>query len=456
MRRALLALLACTRLAHAKPAGDADTDELSEPDDDESYLLSHPAARWWLSAQGNAIAQFQPGFDSPYQGDHSFVPDDHAAISYVATVYAGYALTRTTAIILAGESAGGGGLSTALGIAGFPNLDVVRNPTLGSAPYLGRAILDQVIPLSDHWVRTARNPLHVLRALPARRLELRAGKFSTVDVFDPNEGASDSHLQFMNWAIDNNGAYDYAADTRGYTLGATIEYAAPLWALRFGEMLMPKVANGPDYDFDLANARSENLELEVHGCIAGHPGLVRGLVFVNHARMGRYGDAIATYRAQIDDTPDVTAYRVAGRVKYGFGLNAEQEVATDLHVFGRFGWNEGHYESFAYTEIDDTVLLGGDLRGGRWHRPDDKLGLAFVSNGLSADHRTYLELGGEGFILGDGKLHYGRETIVEAYYTARAYRGVSPAVDVQLVDNPGYNHDRGPVVVGSLRLHVEI
>jgi carbohydrate-selective porin OprB len=260
----------------------------------------------------------------------------------------------------------------------------------------------------------------------------------------------------MNWAIDNNGAYDYAADTRGYSLGATIEYDAPLWALRFGEMLMPKVANGQDFDFDVANARGENLELEVHDCIGGHPGLVRVLGFANHANMGRYEDSIAAFRALEDATPDITKYRVAGRVKYGFGLNAEQELADELHAFGRLGWNEGHYESFAYTEIDNTLLLGADLRGSRWNRPGDKLGIAFVSNGLSADHKAYLQLGGDGFILGDGKLHYGRETIMEAYYTARAYRGVFPAIDVQLVDNPGYNTDRGPAIVGSVRLHVEI
>lgn len=424
--------------------------------DRDAYLAPHPDdAPWWLSAQANSIAQFQPGFHSPYQGEHSFEPDDHARISFVATVYGGYELTPWTAIVVAGESAGGGGLSDALGIAGFTNLDVVRNPTLGIAPYVGRAFVDQIIPLSDTYVAADRNPLHVIRRLPDHRIEIRAGKFSTVDVFDPNEGATDSHLQFMNWSVDNNGAYDYAADTRGYSLGATIEYAAPLFAVRFGEMLMPTVANGIDYDWDLANARAENLEVEAHDCIAGHPGLVRVLGYANHANMGRYSEAIAEAR-NLGEMPDITATRVKGRVKYGFGLNAEQEVIEDLHVFGRLGWNEGHYESFAYTEIDNSVMVGGDLRGGRWHRPGDKVGLAFVSNGLSQDHRDYLAIGGEGFILGDGALHYGRETIVEAYYTARAYRGIFPAVDVQVVDHPGYNTDRGPAVVGSVRLHVEL
>ena len=260
----------------------------------------------------------------------------------------------------------------------------------------------------------------------------------------------------MNWSVDNNGAYDYAADTRGYTLGVTIEFIDKLWALRFGELLMPTIANGTDYDYDIANARGENLELEIHDCIARHPGFVRVLGFLNHANMGTYADAIAAYREDIDTVPDVTLYRVKGRMTYGVGLNAEQEVIPDLHVFGRFGWNNGKNESFAYTEIDNTLMIGGDLRGGRWSRPDDKVGIAGVSNGLSDGHKTYLELGGSGFILGDGKLHYGRENILEAYYTARAYRGVFPAVDIQLIQNPGYNVDRGPVVVGSVRLHLEL
>ena len=423
---------------------------------DDAYLFDHPDAAWWLSGQLNVIGQAQPGFHAPYSGDNSFRDSDHAAISLVATVYAGYELTPTTAIVIAGESAGGGGLSDALGLAGFSNLDVVRNPTLGAAPYLGRAFVDQIIPLSAARSPRDRDPLHLLRALPERRIEIRAGKLSTADAFDVNAIGSDSHLQFMNWAIDNSGAYDYAADTRGYTLGAIVEYAAPRWALRFGELAMPTVANGIDYDFDLAHARGENLELELHEGLAGHPGVIRLLGFANHARMGRYADAIAAFLIRQTDTPDVTATRVPGRVKLGAGLNVEQEVSELVHAFGRLGWSDGAYESFAYTEVDNTFALGADLRGAPWHRDGDKLGLAVVSNGLADDHRKYLALGGKGFLLGDGRLRYGRETIVEAYYTAHAYRGVSVAADLQGIANPGYNRDRGPVAIGSLRLHLEL
>ena len=370
-------------------------------------------------------------------------------------MFTGYEVTPTTAVVVTGESAGGGGLSDALGIAGFTNLDVVRNPTLGAAPYIGRAFIEQVIPLSPR-VAHERDPLHVLRTLPERRIELRAGKLSTADIFDVNAIGTDSHLQFMNWSIDNNGAYDYAADTRGYTLGATAELAMPLWSVRFGELLMPTVANGIDYDFHIAHARGENLELEIHDCLHGHPGIVRVLGWWNHAAMGSYAEANAAVRDGLVAQPDITQSRRAGRTKVGVGLNVEQELADGIRGFGRLGWSDGRNEAFAYTEIDQTVTLGVDVRGASWQRSGDKLGIAAVTNGISRDHRTYLALGGKGFLLGDGRLRYGREDIVEAYYTARVSRGVFPAVDLQLVEHPGYNKDRGPAWVGSLRLHVEI
>ena len=418
---------------------------------DDAYVVDHPDTAWWLSGQINSILQMQPGFHSPYVGDNSFRPDDHAQISYVATVYGGYELTTTTAIVIAGESAGGGGLSTALGMGGFTNLDVVRNPSLGPAPYIGRAYIDQIIPLGDA-VASERNPLRLFRKLPARRIEIRAGKLSTVDMFDVNSVGSDSHLQFMNWTIDNNGAYDYAADTRGYTLGAIVEYAEPLWALRYGALLMPTVANGIDYDFDVANARGEQVELELRECVAGRAGIVRLLAYWNHARMGDYDEANAAVRQGIVDMPDIVTTRAPGRVKYGFAASVEQELGHGGRGFGRIGWNEGHRESFAYTEVDNTLEAGMDWRV----RGHDKLGVAAVTNGISTAHRTYLALGGKGFLLGDGKLHYGREDILEAYYTTFAWRGIFPAAGVQLIAHPGYNVDRGPVVVGSLRIHVEI
>jgi hypothetical protein len=272
------------------------------------------------------------------------------------------------------------------------------------------------------------------------------------DFFDVNAVGGDSHLQFTNWTVDNNGAYDYAADTRGYTYAAIVEYDEPRWSLRFGEALMPAVANGIDLDWHVTRAHADNLELELR---PSNGLVVRLLGYANHADMGSYDEAIRGFLAGRDAVPNLVAHRAQGRVKTGVGLNVEYTFPSPLRVFARTGWNEGDNESFAYTEVNDSVQGGADLGGSFWHRPQDRLGIAVVSNGLSAPHREYLALGGLGFLLGDGTLRYGREDIVETYYTTRLWRGLSASAGLQYIDHPGYNRDRGPVLVEMLRVHVE-
>lgn len=405
----------------------------------------------WVSAQQNTIFQAHPGFRQEYYGTNSLRPDAESATSGLFTVFVAYAPFRTTELIVDGEMALGGGISQALGIAGFSNLDVVRNPTLGHAPYLARAQIHQLIPLSSDWVENEdRGPLSTFKYVPRHRLELRVGKLSTADLFDINPAGSDSHLQFMNWSVDNNGAFDYAADTRGYTYGAVVEYQGPRIEVRLGEMLMPTVANGLDLDWDVGTDRADNLELEIkYSLIPDWRGTLRLLGYQNHANMGRYLDANA------EEKPDITAVRQKGRTKRGFGINVIQQLAGVFRVFGRIGWNDGKNESFAYTEIDNTIEVGFDVKGSPWRRPNDQVGFAFVTNGISVDHRNYLQRGGLGFLLGDGGLSYGRETILEHYYTVNVWRGFSLAEDIQFVARPGYNRDRGPVTIFSLRAHFE-
>jgi hypothetical protein len=412
--------------------------------------------RFWVSFQANFIRQQNGAFDAKYSGGNSFGPDKEHATSRVETLYTGFRIFERLEILADVESAGGAGLSNALGIAGFTNVDVVRNPTLGEAPYVSRVMLHYTIPIGEAMTEATRNPLSLASMVPERRLELRVGKMSTVDFFDLNSAGSDSHLQFMNWATVNNGAFDYAADTRGYTYGLVAEYYDKTWAARFGEMLMPTVANGITLDWDIARARGENFEFEFHPVVLPKRAtIVRALGFVNHANMGNYREAINGYLSGKDAVPDITEYRKQGTVKYGFGLNAEQELTSLWRIFGRLGWNDGANESYAYTEIDRTAQIGTDVRGKLWHRSQDKAGATFVANGISGDHRRYLALGGYGFILGDGRLNYGLEKIFEIYYTAHVWRGISVAIDDQYITNPGYNRDRGPANVLSFRIHVE-
>jgi high affinity Mn2+ porin len=277
-----------------------------------------------------------------------------------------------------------------------------------------------------------------------------------VDFFDANSWGTDSHLQFLNWTVDNNGAYDYAANTRGYTDGAILEYDDHWFTVRFAEALMPKVANGIFLDMDLARARAENLEFVAQGNRFLHrAGAVRLLSFLNTANMGNYEEAIRDFKNGETATPDIISTRQQGRHKYGFGLNFEQELASNFGVFGRLGWSDGRNESFAYTEVDRTLQGGVFTKGAKWKRHNDRAGAVYVMNGIVAAHQEYLALGGRGFLLGDGALNYGHEKIFEGFYTAHLWRGFFGSFDLQHINNPGYNKDRGPVTVPGLRLHVD-
>ena len=429
-------------------------------------MFPHPEnARYYIAGQANIILQAHGPFHSPYQGPNSLQARGEYKTSLVGTLYLGLQLNHnprySTDAIVDLESAGGRGISQALGLAGFTNLDVVRNPNLGSKPYLARVQIHQVLGLTDKLVESERTPFSLASQTPERRFELHLGKMSLPDYFDINTIGSDSHLQFLNWTVDNNGAWDYAADTRGYTYGAVLEYHDRAWSARYGLAAMPTVANGIDLDWAFSRANGQNFEFELRKPLLGsllpsdRKGTIRVLSFVNHAHMGLYRDAVSGYRSGKDKTPDIAAHARFSSVKYGFGINAQQDLTPNLRGFFRFGWNEGQHESYAYTEVDQSVALGGDYSGRAFHRPNDKLGVAFVSNAIKRDHQNYLRYGGLGFLLGDGRLNYAREDILESYYNLHSWRGLYYALNLQFIQHPGYNKDRGPVLVEALRMHVD-
>ncbi|WP_174240877.1 carbohydrate porin [Granulicella sp. S190] len=422
-------------------------------------------SRFFIGGQTNIIFQAHGPFHSPYEGVNSLLGRGEYKTSLLGTLYLAAQAIRNPRYALDGlfdlESAGGRGDSEALGLAGFTNLDVVRNPNLGATPYMARVQLHQTIGFTDKLVPNNRTQFSLGDEVPERRLEFHVGKMSLPDFLDINNIGSDSHLQFMNWTVDNNGAWDYAADTRGYTYGIVSEYDDKSWSARYALALMPTVANGIDLDWDLRRASGQNWEFELRKPLLGsllspdRKGIVRLMSYVNHAHMGLYRDANKAFLDGEDPVPEIKLHEKFSAVKYGFALNAEQELAENLRVFGRFGWNEGQHESFAYTEVDQTVEAGGDYSGRAWSRPNDKVGLTFVTNAIKKDHQDYLKLGGLGFLLGDGKLNYAREDILESYYNLHTWRGVYYALDLQFIDHPGYNQDRGPVLVESVRMHVD-
>jgi hypothetical protein len=459
--------------AQAQPASDstqpaaapnADDPPDPPPSGDPEAMLPHfKDSRFWLSGQMNFIAQAHPDFHADYSGKNSLSPYYEKATSRLMTLYTGVRLNHSVELLADVEDAAGRGLSNALGLAGITNLDVVRIPGQGSplstAPYLARGMIHKVFALSKDKIENGRNAFSLFDELPRRRVEVRFGKFGLADFFDQNSVGSDSHFQFANWTVDQNGAWDFAADTRGYTVGVMADYEDRNWGFRFVEALMPKVANGIDLVWRPWQAHAENWQYELRrGLIPKKPGVVRLLAYTNYANMGIYREAIA--QAKPGAVPDITKHPWHITRKYGFGVNVEQNLTRNLTAFGRFGWNNDKTESFAFTEVGQTFSGGLGANGIWWHRKQDRAGLAFVSNGIKKDHQIYLTEGGLGFLLGDGGpnhvgLNYERENIVESYYTVHIWRGVYLAPGVQHIDNPGYNRARGPVLVPGLRAHVE-
>jgi len=442
----------------ATPATETEAPADSPGDADPESIFPHfSSTRFWLSGSANFIFQTHPEFSADYSGTHSLMTHYEKATSRVLTLYTGMRINDSTEILVDVEEAGGAALSQGFGLAGNTDLDIVRNPLLSKSPYLGRGMIHKVFALSKDKVENERSYLSLFDELPRRRLEIRFGKFSMPDFFDLNSVGSDTHYQFTNWSIDNNGAWDYAADTRGYTVGFVADYEDRNWGFRFAEALMPKVANGIDLVWRPWQVHAENWEYELrHGIVPKKPGVVRVLAYTNYANMGIYRDAVTQFEDGQVSLPDITNHPWHITRKYGFGLNLEQNITRGITAFARWGWDNGKTESFAYTEIDSTIDEGIRVNGALWHRKLDRAGFAFVSNGIAKDHQNYLADGGLGFLLGDGGLNYGRENIFESFYTAHIWRGIYVAPGVQHINNPGYNRDRGPVIVPSFRIHLEL
>lgn len=412
---------------------------------------------WNVHFQVTFLPQYHGVFYALYPGNPgggSLFDSPELNSSTTSTLYLGGRLWKDGAFYLDAESAAGSGFSNVTGVAGFPNGEIYRVSDPGVKVIVARAYLKQVFGLGEEQETIQDDQNQLAEKIDISRLTLVAGKFSIADFFDNNTYSHDARNQFMNWALMSNGAWDYAADLQGYTYGIYLELNQKDWALRYCSALVSQVANGPTLDTDIAHYNGNQVEFEYRYNFAAHPGKVRLEAYLNDANMGNYAAAVSL-AAATNTTPDVTQTR-AYSVKYGFGLNAEQEVGKDLGVFARLGWDDGQTETWEYTAIDRTAQLGLLLSGNRWGRPDDQWGLAGVINGLSSQHEAYLAAGGQDFIIGDGQLNYAPEEILETYYNFHPVKEVGLTADLQWITNPAYNQDRGPVGVISGRAHLEL
>ena len=412
----------------------------------------------WLTihAQTTVINQFKPHFKAPYSGENSLDNLQENKTSITSTFYLGARLWKGASIYFNPEIAGGSGLSSALGIGDATNGETFRVGSPAPQLYLARLYFSQIFALTKEktYQESDQNQLGLM--IPAKYLSVTIGKVSITDFFDDNTYSHDPRTQFMAWSLMDFGAWDYPANTRGYTPSAIMEFISPDHEIRYAVSLLPIEANANTLDWDIRRSASHNVEYVHNHQIGKLKGAVRVLAFFNTTHMGNYRQSITS--TLTDSVPDITENRMYGRSKYGFGINAEQALASDIGVFFRASWNDGTNETWAFTEIDRSISAGVVWEGKRWKRPADQIGLAYVTSGLSKPHRDYLKAGGSGFILGDGTINYAWEHLTELYYSAALVKdNLYLTGAYQFLVNPGYNRDRkGPVHIFSLRLHLNI
>ena len=394
------------------------------------------------------MVQYHPGFPASYSGPNSLSSASEVKETVSMDLYAGARLWRGAEAHIDGLMWQGFGLSKTVGAEGFSNGEAFRLGTDLPKAIIARLFIRQTIGLGGEQESVENDELHLAGVQDVSRITLTLGKFSAKDIFDNNAYANDPRTQFMNWGLMANEAWDYPADSLGYMTGIAVELNQPHWAVRYGFFQMPPVSNGMGTDPHYLEAWGMVTEFERRYAVNGHPGAVRFLAYLNSAHMGSYQAAL--------DSPirpaDIMA-RGAYRYKYGFGLNVEQEIITNLGAFARLGWSDGQNEAWTFADVDRTATLGLSIKGGFWGRANDTVGLAGIINGISPVHRDFFAAGGTGILGGDGNLDYGWEKIVEAYYDFQIWKTLHGALDYQLISDPAYNRARGPVSVLGARLH---
>ena len=409
---------------------------------------------WNLKFQSTYVWQEKSPFSAAYSGTNSLSTSKERSYSFTATAALGFRPWTGGEVYVDPEAAQGIPLSNLTGLGGFTNGEMARSSGATLKVYRARAFLRQTWGDGgdQEAVESAANQLAGM--VDKRRWVLTAGNLSVIDIFDANAYSHDPRTQFLNWSVMTHGAFDYAGDARGYSWGLALERYLDDWVVRAGRFIEPKEPNQQMLDDRMFKHYGDQIELEHAHEIGGQAGKVRLLAFRNRTKMSRYQDAL-DLSAQTGDVPDINAVRTGDQVKYGVGFNLEQALTSDIGFFARASWADGGTETYAFTEIDRSVSAGAVIKGTRWGRGQDSVGLAFARNGLSQAHRTYLSEGGYGFFIGDGTLRYKPETIVEGYYDLSLCKAAWITLDWQRIFNPAYNADRGPVSVGSLRFHTE-
>ena len=447
----LATLSAPTRAQEASPSAAAAPTVGAQTTSD----VDTESERWNLYYQATSIGDYHGTFNAPYTGPLSLLDVPEHDVSLTTTLFFTARLQQNTFLVFNPEIAGGRGFSNVNGIADQPNGEIPRVAGATPKPYIARLFIQHDFPLGPEKERQESDANQLAGERPVNRYSIYAGRFTITDYFDDNTYTHDPRTQFMAWGIMYNGAWDYPADTRGYTWGIVQELSTRNWGFRYGIVAEPKVANGQQFDRRLFRDHGQVWEVERRYKWREHDGAIRVLAYDNRTQAGSYGAALKL-AAETGSTPDVTLTSRVGTLKYGVGLSFDQAITSDLGVFTRLGWNDGKTESWAFTAIDRLASGGVSMKGTRWHRKADVVGSSLTVGGLSGVHHQYLAAGGLDFLIGDGRLNYAPEYVWETYYSARLVPGFYAAFDIQRDKNPAYNHDRGPVMIYSIRLHIAL
>jgi high affinity Mn2+ porin len=405
-----------------------------------------------IHGQVTNVTQGHRRFTSPHSGQNSLKANGRTEETTDVTLYAGLRLWRGAELWVNPEIDQGFGLSNTVGMAGFPSGEAYK---IGAnTPYLRlpRAFVRQVFSLGGAHERTQATANQLRGVKTSDNVTFTIGKFSAVDIFDTNTYAHDPRADFLNWSVIDAGAFDYAADAWGFTYGAAVEWSQDWWTLRSGLFQLSPVPNGKVTGVDFSQYMAVG-ELEYRYQWRAYPGKVKLLGFINRGRMANYRDAVQL-ADQTGTTPDVSLVRRRGS-RPGAAINFEQGLLSDLGAFARISFNDGSKEAYEFTEINRSVSAGLSMKGARWGRHEDTMGIATVINALSRPAREYFSAGGLGILIGDGQMNYGAEKIIEAYYSMRVNPQLNLSFNYQHVNNPAYNRDRGPVSIYGFRIHAE-
>jgi high affinity Mn2+ porin len=407
---------------------------------------------WSTHFQMTAVTQWHSKFNSPYEGQNSLVSDEGAATSLTSTLFLAWHPFKNFQIAFNPEMAGGKGLSSALGLGGFTNGECFRIGDPTPTVYLARLVAEYYIPLGHATYELSADDVNqTAMMVPKNYIKLFGGQFSLMDYFTKNPYSQDPRSQFMNWAAMAAGGWDYAANTRGYIKGFGAQVKQGANTITVAATQLPKIHNGMELDEKVSQSFAIQGSYRREVSLGNKKGAIEAVLFFNKTHMGNYEEAIAKNPL----APNTDSVQNYNNTKYGFAINSFLDLGHDLGVFMKLSWNDGHNETWAFTEIDHSILVGSQKKFSILKYPA-QLGIACMVNGLSSGHKNYLANGGYGFMLGEGQLNYGMEGILELYSKIVLMEGklqLSP--NYQLLVNPGYNQDRGPVHVFGLRTHIE-